>query len=165
MADSVAEKIATTLKTRLGLISTGSGYETTVSSVIRPTRLGGFHPDDYQIILNQGDIVKNDELSHPGNPPAQAWNYPFEIIGILRPSETSTLAIDKFKNTFWADIVKAITTSADSTPWHTFGSQAINSTIGQVTDYRTDDGGEGGFQVDLLVTFRTDETNPYNVRA
>ena len=162
MATSVAEQIAVIVKTRLGLISTTSGYETTTSGVKRPTQIATFRPEDYQIILTQGDITPNDEYSRPGNPPAQAWDMPFVIAAILRPSDESTTASDTLKNQFWADCVKALT---NATPWHTFGGLAFNSKIGPVENYQSDDGSGSGFKLELMVQFRVDETNPYTARA
>lgn len=162
MATAVSERIAAVVATRLGLISTGAGYETTTSGVERPTVKGGFSPDDYQIVLTQGDITPDPELSHPGNPPATAWVMPIIIAGILRPSESDTTASDTLKNQFWADVVKAVT---NATPWHTFGGLAINAAFGAVQNYQADDGSSSGFKVELLVTYRTDENDPYTVRA
>jgi len=162
MATSISEQISAKLQTRLGVIDTGSGYETTTAGVVRPTRLGGFQPKDYLIVVTQGDIARNDELSHPGNPPAAAWDIPFMVAGILRTDETTTTASDTLKNQFWADCVKAINTGTD---WYQWDSLAINSTITDVKDFQASDGSASGFFLTVLVTFRTDENNPYNVRA
>lgn len=162
MATAVSEQIAVVVATRLGLISTGNGYETTASSVERPTVKGGFSPNDYQIVMTQGDITPDSELSHPGNPPATAWVMPIIIAGILRPSESDTTASDTLKNEFAADVIKSV---GNATPWHTFGGLAINAAFGVVEDYQAPDGSGSGFKITLLVTFRTDETNLYNVRA
>lgn len=164
MATSVPEQIALKVKTRLGLISTGSGYETTTTGVVRPTRIATFQPKDYQIVVTQGDLEPNPDLSHPGNPPAKAWDLPFLIAGILRTSELDTTASDSLKNQFGADVVKAlgVPTSGD---WAQWDGLAINSDVSGVEDYQSSDGAESGFKVTLVVTLRTDETNLYNVRA
>jgi len=162
MATAIAEQIAATVKTRLALISTGAGYETTTSGVVRPVRLNNARPLDYQIFVTQGDITRVPELDCPGNPPATARVIPFSIAGILRPSDTDTTAIDTIKNQFWADVVRSL---CNAVAWWNWGGLAVNSDIGDVEDYATDDGSSAGFKVALNVTYRTDETNPYNVRG
>ena len=162
MATAVSEQIAVVVKTRLALITTANGYENTVSSVDRPTVKGVPSPEDYQIVLTQGDIIRNAEHSKPGSPPATAWDMPFVIPAILRPSEEDTTASDTLKNQFWGDVIKAIT---NATPWHTFGGLAFNAMYGDVRNYQADDGSSAGFQLDLLVQFRTDENNPFTARA
>ena len=67
--------------TRLGNIKTSGGYEVSVLEVIRPLRYGGFRPQNLQSIVTQGTITRNAELSHPGNPPATA--YDVEVAGGL----------------------------------------------------------------------------------
>ena len=109
MATTIPEQIAVKLKARLETITTGNGYENTVSEVIRPTWKGEeIHPKDDQIILTQGTQSWSPELSHAGNPGAWAWQLPFEISGGLRPSETSITPIDTFRNQFLGDIHRAI---------------------------------------------------------
>jgi len=161
MALPISEQIAVKVRTRLGLISTDNGYEVDVAGVYRPNKVAQFHPENYQVIVTQGDVSMNEELSHPGNPPATAWDLPFEIAGILRISDTNTTSLATHKNVFWADVVKALT---DATAWYNWDQLAINSIISDVADYQDTDG-NSGFKLTLKVTFRTDETNPYNVRA
>lgn len=162
MATSIAEQIAVVVATRLGLIKTSNGYENTTSGVKRPSRIHDDSPKDYQIVLTQGDIEPDPELSHPGNPPATAWKLPFTIAGIIRQSDTDLTASDTLKNQFWGDIVKALT---DATAWHNWGGLAINSTIGPVEDAQQGDGSANGFQLTLNVVFRTDENDPFTARA
>lgn len=162
MAYPVSERIVQAVRTRLLTIDGTGDFETEVESVNRPRRISTFSPKDYQIVVTQGNMTHNVELSHPGNPPAQAWDLPIIIAGILRPSESNTTAIDTLKNTFGADCILALT---DATAWHTFGGLAINSMISDVEDYQADDGSASGFKMTVLVTFRVDENNPYTVRG
>lgn len=162
MPEPISEQIAAKVKTRLELITTGNGYSLTASDVARPTRLGGFKPDDFLVLVNQGDIERNDELSHPGNPPATAWDMPFEIQAFLRTSEKSTVPVGTWKNRFWADIVKALN---DDTAWYTWDGLAINSVIGTIEEITNTETGDSGVMVPLTVTFRTDETDPYTLRG
>lgn len=161
MAIPVSEQIAVKVKTRLGLITTGAGYEQTITGVHRPAKVAQFHPENYQIVVTQESNTVNEELSHPGNPPAKARDLTFAIAGMLRISDTDTSALDTFRNVFEADIEKAITVDA---AWWNWDSLAINSTIGDIETYQ-DTEGNSGFKVPLVVTYRTDENNPYNVRA
>jgi hypothetical protein len=156
MAISIAEQIAVKVKTRLGLIDADDGYETTVAEVVRARRTGGFRPKDYQLIVTQGTITRNEAISCPGNPPAQGWNLPFVVAGLLRPADAATTPIDTLKNQFWADVVKALNNGND---WYNWDQLAVNSHITDVEDVTTDD--SAGFQLTLVVQFRTDENDPY----
>ena len=162
MADPISEKIAVIVRSRVAAISTGAGYETTVSGAIRPRRIPTDRPKDYQVVVTQGDKVHNVTQSHAGNPPAKAWDFPFMINAILLPQKTNTKSADTLKNIFEADITKSLTSVAS---WHTFGGNAITATIDAVTDYTSTDGGEAGFQVVLTVLFRVSEFDPYTLRT
>lgn len=152
MSEPVAERIMAAIKTRVAVYT----------SAFRSTAVATWQPKDLTIHVYQGEIVKNEELSYAGNPPAQAWDMEAIVAGLVKPSDTDTTAVDTLKNRFHAEIIKAATI-ADQ--WHTWGDLAINTTIGQVEDYTSDDGSFGGVKVVFLVTFRTDENNPFNVRS
>lgn len=162
MADPVAERIAVVVKTRLGLIDGTGSYQTTAAGVQRPQRIATFQPKDFLLVVTQQDITKIPELSGPGNPPSTAWSLPFEIAGILRQSETDSTPSDTYKNKFWADVVKALTSV---TNWHSFGGLAINADIGDVQEHTDGESGDRGFKLILTVTFRTSELDPTEVRA
>lgn len=164
MATSIPEQIAVKVKARLEQITTANGYELDVAEVVRPTRLGGFRPQDKQLVITQETITRVNELSHPGNPPAIARNLPLKIAGALRASETDTTPSDTQKNQFWADVLKALGDVA-SGDWTKWDGLAIDSRVDDVEDSTQDDGSSDGFYVILNVIFRTDETNLYNVRA
>lgn len=169
MALPVAERIAVKVRERLLLIDERNDYETTVSDigggggVIRPTRVGGIQPLDWQLVVTQGDATRNDQLSMPGNPPATAWNLPFIIAGHLRPSEMSETPIDTLRNQFWADVVRAICVPTAS--WYTWDSLAIDSMVSGVREVVSEENTTCGFHLTLSVTYRTDENDPYTVRA
>ena len=164
MATSVPELIARQVKIRLGLISTGSGYETTVDGVERPLRIADFSPKNFQIVLTQEDMTENVELGAAGNPPAKAWDLPFRISGMLRPTETSTTPLDGFKNRFQADITKALGVPITG-DWAQWEGLAITSNVGTVENDTDNDGSSGMVYIMLTVTFRTDETNLFVNRA
>lgn len=152
MAEPVSELIMQEAKDRLSLYT----------DTYRSTQIATWQPKDLVIHVHQGEITKNEELSCPGNPPAQAWDMEIIVAGIVKPSDAETTPVDTFKNRFWAEIIKA---AYDATNWHTWGGYAINTVAGDVTDYTADDGSTSGVQVTFLTTFRTDENNPFNWRA
>jgi hypothetical protein len=158
----IAEQIAVKVRTRLLEISTANSYAVTASQVIRPKRIEEFRPRDYTLVINQPTLTRNTELSCPGNPPATAWDMKFLIYGINRQSETSTTSMATLGNVFWADTVKALT---DAVAWHNWDGLAINSDISEVNEIENPEGTDTGFELTLTVTFRVDETNPYNVRG
>jgi hypothetical protein len=158
---SVAEQIAAKVRTRLTAISTVNGYETTASQVIRPKRIETLEPRSYTIIIKQGDLTPNAGISCAGNPPAIGWNFPFEIVGIIRQSEKDITSQDTYKNQFHADVVKAICSPTD---WHNWDGLAVNSMIGGVDDFQSGEGEDSAFIVQLTVMFRHDENDPYSVR-
>ena len=158
----VSERIAASVFLRLQKISAGYASSSPSILVWRPTQQGGFIPNDYQLIVTQGDMTHNQALSHMGNPPAKAWVLPFIISGLSQPSEHDPTAIDTLKNVFAADVTRCL---CDADDWHTWDQMAIDSTIGNVQNIPSADGGISGFKLTLTILFRTDETNPYNVRA
>lgn len=158
----VFESIATALKIRLESIDTANGYLLTVDGVTRPIRLNDFEPVSYHILLTQGDLSPNDALTCIGNPIGKAWNLPFTINGELRPSEEDIVSLDELRNTFAAEVIKAITAPGN---WHQFGGFAINSEFLEIKNYTESDGGVAGFRMGLMVMTRVSETNPYEVRV
>jgi hypothetical protein len=121
-----------------------------------------WQPKDNVLHVHQGDIVENPEMNCPGNPPAKGWTVVAAVAAILKPSDTDTTPIDTYKNRAWAVIVQAVT---DADLWHQWGGLAVNSTIGPIEDYTAEDGSGSGVFVRISIHFRTDENNPYNVRA
>lgn len=75
----------------------------------RSTRIATWQPKDLVVHVHQGALTPNPELSCPGNPPAQAWDLEAIVAGIVKPSDTSTVPIDTYRNRLVADIVKAAT--------------------------------------------------------
>lgn len=148
----VAERIMAEVKTRVAVYS----------DTFRSTAVGTWQPKDLTIHVYQGDLVENEALSLPGNPPAQAWDMEAIVAGLVKPSDHDTRAVDTIKNTFHSEIIKAATLPDF---WHTWGDLAVNTTIGRVEDYTSEDGSMNGVKVVFLVTFRTDEDDPYQVRG
>lgn len=161
MPTAISEQIVDKVRTRLGNIKVSGGYEVTVSEVVRPTRFGGFRPQHLQLVVTQGSLAKNQELSVPGNPPATAYDMEVNVAGLLMPSESATDKIDALRNQFAADVIKAICTPQAS--WHNWDTLAIDTQIGDVDDVTTEE--SSGFRVPVTVTFRTTENNPYQSRT
>lgn len=162
MAVAINEQIVEKIKARLLLISEASGYETTVEGdVIRPPRIWDGHLQDYQIIVLQGQLTRNEALSYAGNPPATAWNMPLTVFGECRPSDSSTIPIDTLLNEFAADAIRAICTPVHS--WHNWDGLAINTEIESVENFNAEDG--AGFKLVFNVIYRVSETNPYELRG
>jgi len=164
-ARPVSERIACELFDRLQLLAAQYSVYTPVSEVIRPTRMGGYTPKHLQIVLTQNDPEVNEELGCPGNPPATAYNILFNIRCHVMPSERDTTVVDEIINTFDADVVRAVTDQTIyGAMWYTLGDLAIDATF-QTRESIDADGSFVGFNLPLLVTYRTDENNPYNGRA
>lgn len=161
----VSERIANVLFERLQILSAQFSVFTPVSEVIRPTRMGGYTPKHLQIVLTQSAPEIDEELGCPGNPPATAYRMTFNIRCHVMPSEKDTTVIDEITNTFAADVVRAVTSDDFYGPtWYTMDDLAFDSMFG--THEPIDlDGSFGGVNLPLVVSFRTDENNPYNVRA
>jgi len=160
MALPVSEQILVKVKQRLQLIDAGSGYEVTASDVVRPTRIAQHSPNDYQLTVTADRLTPNMESSCPGNPPAQAWEMEVGIVAESRPSEEEQTPIDTLRHVFAADVIRAVT---DADLWYTWDNLAFNTTYGEVTTIETDVG--SAIRIPLLIMYRTDEDNPYNVRA
>jgi hypothetical protein len=152
MTEPVVEQIMANVRTRMAAAFTA----------FRSTRIATWQPKDLVVHVYQGSLVPNPELSCPGNPPATAYDLEAIVAGIVKPSDTSTVAIDTFRNRMGADIVKAAT---DAALWHQWGGLAINTTIGTVEEYVEETGGLSGVMVRFKITFRVDEDDPYAVRA
>lgn len=152
MPTPVLEQIASTLATRLATTAN-------VVEVVRPKRREPYTPQHLQIVIEQADPERDLELSLPGNPPATAWRQRFDIQCHVIASENDITAVDQLINTFAADAVKAIT---NATAWHTFGGYAINSQFD--SQEQIDDETVQGINIPLVVTYRTNENDPYTVR-
>jgi len=162
MALPVSEQIALKVQQRLQNITVANGYEVTVTgTVIRPPRIWEGSPKDYQVVIAQGEMTRNDDLSYPANPPVVAYDLPFTIVGELRPSEHDTTPIETLCNTFAADAIKAICSPQAS--WHNWDGLAIDTTIASVVNTNSEEA--AAFKLEMTVTFRTPENDPYTVRA
>jgi len=152
VSEPVAERIMQAVRTRMAAYT----------SAYRSSHVATWQPKDLTIHVYQGEIVRNEEMGCPGNPPATAWDMTAIVAGIVKPSTTETTAVDTYKNRFWAEIVKAAPL-ADL--WHTWGGLAYDTQVNDVEDYTSDDGSAAGVKVSMVIRFRTSENDPYAVRA
>lgn len=164
---TVIENIALEMVRRLERITIANGYSFDVPSVVRPDRLANWSPEDGLLLLKQGDSTWNNDASHPGNPPAIAFDTEFEIECFVRSSEHSDVTpYHTNQNERGSQIIEAITTEAtDPGHWYTFDSNAILSSIGDVRNFGVSDGNHNGVTVVINVLHRQSENNPYQVRA
>ena len=144
--------------------------QTEVVEVIRPTRLGSWTPRDLQIVVVQGDAERVETLDVPGNPPAECNRQIFNLYCYVRSSESDDEPSDKTVNAFVADVKKAV--CDPQATWHNFASVCGTTTTNWAinAEWLTPENiesGEGcdGIKLILAITYRTDENNPYNVRA
>lgn len=157
----VVSRITDELFDRLNRLTAGYSDYTYVYEVIRSYRIGQYTPRHLQIILTRGDRERAAELDCFGNPPAIAYRQRFDIRCHVLPSEEDTTPVDQYCDIFEADVVKVV---CDATRWHTFGGVALSADWEQPEPI-VSEGGIGGVNVPLVVTYRIDEGNPYNVRA
>lgn len=146
----VAERIAEIIADRLAILGP-------IGGVIRPTRHADHEIKDYQIVLTQGTKTPSDEFSCPGNPALIAYELPFEIACILRPSELETQAADTLRNQFELDVIQSLTIGND---WWTMNGLSIDSRISSAVPYQDSDGSSSGFELTLTIIFRVAENNP-----
>jgi hypothetical protein len=159
---TVADEIADVLIARLETLTIEGTEQTTVVEVVRSTRLGTYTPQDLQVVVQQANPELVPELMCPGNPPAEAWRLVFNLYLHMMPSESDTEDIDAIRNRFVADVRKVI--CQPTATWHNFGGYAINAEFEAMQNIESGES-VGGITLPIAVIYRTDEGNPYNVRA
>ena len=160
----IVEKIAVELKRRLDLLADASNttYNTKVNEVIRPSRLESYTPKDMQIVLTTESIETVPELMYPGNPPAVAKRITFNIHCNVMNDEKVIEPIDTIVHMFAADVEQIVT--SDSSTWHTFDNNAVDAQFLSHVPHSAA-GGFDGVNVPIAIIYRTDENDPYQVRA
>lgn len=159
----VVERIADEVLQRLYMLSVGDSEYIVANEVIRYNRSDTYTPKDKQIVLTQGANERIPELDHPGNPPAVCRQQTFNIRCHVIPSEKDDTASDQYVNQMVMEAMAAITD--DAATWHNFNGLAIDAEFGATENIDDDGSGIDGANLPLLVRYRTDENNPYNVRA
>lgn len=151
--EPVVEQIMSAIRTRLA---------DAFDNVFRSTRIATWQPKDWTLHVSSEGLTANPGVSYPGNPPAQGWDLAVMVAGIVKPSDAETTSIDTFRNRMGAEIVQSLT---DADNWHSWGGLAINTTLGSIEPYVEETGATSGVMVKFVVTFRTDENDPYTVRV
>jgi hypothetical protein len=157
----VVTRIESELFDRLQKLCAGTSDYTRIVEVIRPKRLSGYTPKDRQIVLTREAKERVSEIDCPGNPPAEGHRAVFAIRCHIMPSEKDTTPVEEYCDIIESDVKRAV---GDANLWHTMGGLAINSEWMDPIAINSD-GSFDGVAVMIAVTFRTDENNPYNVRA
>jgi len=172
IVEQIAQKILAALQSMdwegvgIGVVGVtfgvGAGaFTSPTSGAVRPEQIATFQPKDYRIVITQGDMERIDAMSCPGNPPSQAWMVVFNIACIIRQSVDDVTPIDTLKNHFTSEVIQALTTD----PWPTWDGLAYNSYVRTIEQYQASDGSNAGHMLKLEVHYRTDENNPFSVRA
>ena len=155
MADPIIEQIAQAIRTQLLTISVDNGYETDVTDVVRPTRIGRFvDPKHLQIAMIQEDPEPYDDLSYPGNPPGRAWQQRYLLDCIVLSSDRETTPIAETINKFSADVIKALFADPQ---WATLALD----TIVEAPRMLAEPGGPDGITIPLVIRYRVLENDPY----
>lgn len=168
MPNPIIQLIADEVVNRLGNILKGNGYEFDVAFVLPVSRdTNTFHPSPRGIYVKQQAEAENEELSCPGNPPAVAYDVVFEITGYANQIDTDTTEpaiVDDGAtvNNMLASIQKAIANN-DAAHWHEFDGNSLNATMPVAETMETAD--YDGAKVELIVTYRTSEIDPYALRG
>lgn len=161
MSEIIAEQIVSKVRTRLAAITTGSGYQFTTPGAIRPLRFSADKMENLQIIVTIVGMPVSTALSYMGNPPAIARDMTVMCSCYGMPSETDTNPADYWRNRIFGAMSKAITTGA---AWWNWDGLAVNTVVGDPSPVAEGDTGNIGVQLPIVITFRTDENNPFNGR-
>ena len=135
-----------------------------IAEVVSPNLLDEYRPKDKQAIVSAIATNENPELSCQGNPPAKAWNVEFSIIAVVRQSSNDSANIENKLMDFTGDVLKGITTDTGGYSWWQFAGNAINANLQSITKEISPDGSMMTNTISILVTYRTDEDNPFNRR-
>ena len=151
MADPVLEDIAVDLLAAINAITTGNGFNYSLTG-IRPRKddFVDTAPDDLTVLVIQGD----DFIDEDGPVGVHEFVQTFLLAAIVLDTDDSTAAMDTKRNKVKADIQKKIL--AD----HQRDSNAIDTTL--VGSIMFNEGrGFAGVAVQCEVRYRTDYGDPF----
>jgi hypothetical protein len=159
--EPVAEQILAKVQVRLAEITTINGYQFNVVAVERAKRFTTGSPSNLKCYVSMDSLTPSDVLSHSGNPPVQGWDMVVRCAMIVTPPETDLVTADAWRLRAYAAMSKAITTG---NPWWTWDNLAVNSQILAPEGRSSATDGQIGAHVLVNIQFRTDESDPYQVR-
>lgn len=157
----IIERIAKALFARVETVTVENGYQQDALA-FRPTALGGYSPQHLAAVMVQGESIKDQLNSFPGNPPAIARDQDFHFLLFACNSDKDTTPIEQTINVFAADVSKAITT-VESGDWVTFGGLSIGAWIADPVWFPVDVP-YAGVDVKVTIKYRTSEYDPYTQR-
>jgi hypothetical protein len=103
--EPIVESLAASLKLALAQITEANGYQTTVSAVYRPARLGKWSEQDSAIVLKQGDREESDE---PAAESRTTFWMPFQMHLLVKKDDSDETPTDTYVNRFAADVEKQL---------------------------------------------------------
>ena len=147
----VVERIALGLEAVLKSVTAAGGYQTNVTQVLRPVRLGipAVPTDPFAVVMTQQD----PKIEGHTNPGAIVWRQTFDLGLYIRVSEQDATPFDQLINMFIADAVKAVMA------YRRRGGLAINTEV-QPPLMATLDKHEG-VVMPIDVIYRVSELDPY----
>ena len=164
---TVIERIANEIVRRLQRITVANGYTFDVSNVQRADRLGtSIVLENYLVLVVQQDSQPNEELSHPGNPPAIAFDVTFNVHCFVRESDREESVMSTTSNEMAGQAMKAIANETNAPyKWWQMDGNSILTEFGTIGPYSESEGVNAGVTLPLIVSYRVSENDPYEVRA
>jgi hypothetical protein len=164
---TVIENIATEIVRRLQRITVANGYTFDVANVQRADRLGtSIVLENYLVLVVQQDSQPNEELSHPGNPPAIAFDATFNVHCFVRESDREESVMSTTSNEMAGQAMKAIANETNAPyKWWQMNGNSILTEFGTIGPYSESEGVNAGVTLPLIVSYRVSENDPYEVRA
>lgn len=167
MPTNIPEQIIEEIVDRLERITIANGFDFDVDSVTRSNREGtNWKPRPLAIVIDGIEDVRDEELSHPGNPPAIAHILTVPVKFFANISSSSTAPHDRQTMLMSSNITKAITNPVSSpTTWYTMANLAIDTEVGDLLIFDSASGDHAGGTMPIVVTYRVSENNPFQVRV
>jgi hypothetical protein len=159
----VSERIAEEVFKRVQKLHADYSENTPVSGVMRITAEDDLSPRDKWIVMHVEDPEIDDELSHPGNPPATAWRLVVKLTYYVMPSSLDTTPLDTYRQYALADMRKVI--CGVGVTWRTWNGLAIDTRFLSPVKIASTGEGLAGVSFPISILYRTDQDNPYTVRA
>ena len=151
MSTPVVENIAVNITAAINAITTGSGFNHTLTAA-RPKRndFEDVVPKDCVVLVVQADEEEAEEQAYN----TKEWLQPFVLMAIVLDSDNASTAIDTKINQVDCDIKKKLREDPKR------DSNAIDTVI--LPSEKFDDGeGFTGIAVKCVVRYRTSENDPY----